>query len=859
MNGRSMNKHVAIASILVFCLIFAQLAPAAGNRIENPGFETGNTNGWFAFPSSSSCTISAVSNIEGNPNVSGNWSGYASNRQQDYSGFSQSLMGKLVAGKTYQVSGWMMLNAGGPAASAIIKATIKKTQNGATTYDELASRTGTTEVWTQLNGLYTHTSDDDLTGLDFYFETPGVTYSYRLDDVVVIDTDDAGLIDIEITGPPRVNENSGYQYKCIAHYGDGSTSYVTNSTTWSEDSTYASISSTGFLTTSLITSDQTCTITAIYEGFVDTYNITITDLEHTPIGIEITGPSEVYEKSSEWFTCRVNYKDFTSSDITYIAAWSMDCPYATIDNTGYLTTSAVSEDQYCTITASYGGYYDSFNLTIVDGSDWRIEANERIEQIRKRDAQIKVVDLAGRPITGVNVQISQKRHHFAFGSAINNKSVGGTRNMSNPDYKNFFKNHFEWAVCEDESKWYSNEPTQGNVTYTDADIIYNWCSTNGIKMRGHCLFWEVENIQLNYQTWVWNLPYAPLPETSPLRTAVQNRMNSAMNHFKGKFLHWDIDNEILSGWFYQERLGEAIIPWMFRTARQIDPACKLFVNEYAGNSFGWYDGWTYAYFIDYLRDSGTPIHGIGIQGHVEAGFNGRKYFNDVLEPLSEVDLPIWVTEADSPNPYKALQANDMEDLYRIAFSHPSVEGILMWGFWEGSHWRENWWIVNADWTLNEVGLRYEALMNEWTTNDEKTTDAGGSLTFRGFHGVYELALAVPGAPIEVKTIELEPGDTAQQFILQMNIESEEPQNCTDIVAMGLSLDSDLNHDCRVNYGDLEILVDYWLADDCVASDNCEGADFEPADGVVDFFDLSDFAMQWMQCNDPEDPDCTPTW
>jgi hypothetical protein len=31
--------------------------------------------------------------------------------------------------------------------------------------------------------------------------------------------------------------------------------------------------------------------------------------------------------------------------------------------------------------------------------------------------------------------------------------------------------------------------------------------------------------------------------------------------------------------------------------------------------------------------------------------------------------------------------------------------------------------------------------------------------------------------------------------------------------------------------------------------------FEPADGMVAFFDLSKFAEQWLCCNNPEDSDC----
>jgi glucuronoarabinoxylan endo-1,4-beta-xylanase len=84
-------------------------------------------------------------------------------------------------------------------------------------------------------------------------------------------------------------------------------------------------------------------------------------------------------------------------------------------------------------------------------------------------------------------------------------------------------------------------------------------------------------------------------------------------------------------------------------------------------------------------------------------------------------------------------------------------------------------------------------------------------------------------------------------------------NCPNVLAAGYGLTSDIDPDCYVNYNDLKIITDYWLNTDCALYDDCGGADFEPTDGVVNLFDLSIFAEQWMMCNDPEDPDCTANW
>ena len=397
---------------------------------------------------------------------------------------------------------------------------------------------------------------------------------------------------------------------------------------------------------------------------------------------------------------------------------------------------------------------------------WQDDANARIEQIRKRNAEILVVDLGGNPITNVSVQSDLIDHSFAFGTCI---AYGALTGGSQANYRNYILGHFNYAVCENESKWPANEWNRDSESYTEADYIYNFCSSNGIRMRGHCLFWEQSS---QIRQWVKDLPYATYPTSSELLTEVDERIDSAVNHFKGKFHHWDVDNEMLpsgSDYRFYDRLGDGGRVHMFQRAHSVDPNCLLFVNEYTDNSFGGYNGQTQANRINQLIALGAPIHGIGIQGHVASPFNPDSYWTNVLERLrTGVGLPIWVTEFDVEAANVTQRATDLENFYRICFSHPSVEGIIMWGFWDGSQWRADAQLVETNWTINAAGQRYEQLLAEWTTSDSNTSNTSGKVNFRGFHGTYDITLTASGHPAEVKTIELEPGSTTQQFILQMN-------------------------------------------------------------------------------------------
>lgn len=52
-----------------------------------------------------------------------------------------------------------------------------------------------------------------------------------------------------------------------------------------------------------------------------------------------------------------------------------------------------------------------------------------------------------------------------------------------------------------------------------------------------------------------------------------------------------------------------------------------------------------------------------------------------LSVLSGLGLPIWLTEFDIRMEDEDEQVELFEDVLRLCFSHPSIHGIILWGFW----------------------------------------------------------------------------------------------------------------------------------------------------------------------------------
>ena len=86
-----------------------------------------------------------------------------------------------------------------------------------------------------------------------------------------------------ITGPTSVNESSSADYSATATYSNGSSQNVTTGTTWTENSSYASINSSGHLVTSAVTSNQTLLVSGAFNGKTAVITVTIRNASTSPL------------------------------------------------------------------------------------------------------------------------------------------------------------------------------------------------------------------------------------------------------------------------------------------------------------------------------------------------------------------------------------------------------------------------------------------------------------------------------------------------------------------------------------------------------------------------------------------------
>ena len=167
------------------------------------------------------------------------------------------------------------------------------------------------------------------------------------------------------------------------------------------------------------------------------------------------------------------------------------------------------------------------------------ELNRAIEQHR-----MGTLTVQAQP--GADVRVEQLRHEFWFGAAISSGPFSARANAEQTaKYKQVFLENFNAAVTENALKWHAMERTQGTVDYSIVDAILQWTDENEIPLRGHNIFWGIEEY---VQDWQKQL------DDDQLREVVKQRAIDIGTRYRGRFAEYDLNNEMIHGNYY-ETLG----------------------------------------------------------------------------------------------------------------------------------------------------------------------------------------------------------------------------------------------------------------------------------------------------------------
>ncbi len=391
-------------------------------------------------------------------------------------------------------------------------------------------------------------------------------------------------------------------------------------------------------------------------------------------------------------------------------------------------------------------YIPSF-LIIIVSLLWLVpEVTAQDFDIDKSIARHRKGNIIVKTKPDIKVTVEQLRHEFWFGCAISDGIFNGRASeIDINQYKQKFLGNFNSAVTENAVKWGNMERRKGEVNYSVVDAMLEWTEENNIPLRAHNLFWGIPRF---VQPWIKEL------SDEELEKSLKNRAGTVTARYKGRFAEYDLNNEMIHGNYYEDRLGPEITKRMAEWAQNGDPGIKLFLNDYdilTGNRLA-----DYMIHIRHFQKQGVPIAGIGVQGHLHAETFDRAHLKNALDSLGKFNLPVRITEFNMPGQRsdyhrnriltmtpeeEELKARELVDYYKICFAHPAVEGILMWGFWAGANWIPVSSLYKKDWTPTPSATAYQNLIfKEWWTREEGRSDQNGEFLVSAFFGKYKVTV-----------------------------------------------------------------------------------------------------------------------
>jgi GH35 family endo-1,4-beta-xylanase len=285
-----------------------------------------------------------------------------------------------------------------------------------------------------------------------------------------------------------------------------------------------------------------------------------------------------------------------------------------------------------------------------------------------------------------------------------------------------YTTYWNQATSENGSKWGSVESSQGNYNFSTSDVSYNWAKNNGGLFKYHNFVWGSQTPG-----------YIATASTATITASVENYIKACSTHYAsmGGLKMIDVLNEpvntampgnlkaALTAGYKADPANAADINnqygwviWPYQLARKYFPDAVLLINEY-NVEMNW-NSCRAPYLAMANAVKNAPnltdgkknlIDGVGLQCHGIDNLTAANFKACIDEIWTTTGLPTHITEFDQEaNPNEAKQTAVYSSLIPVAWEHPHVAGITLWGYIQGTTWRNGNGTAGASGT--DSGIMY---------------------------------------------------------------------------------------------------------------------------------------------------------
>ncbi|MDO5558936.1 MAG: endo-1,4-beta-xylanase [Oscillospiraceae bacterium] len=419
-------------------------------------------------------------------------------------------------------------------------------------------------------------------------------------------------------------------------------------------------------------------------------------------GVDYSYSVKVFSESDEKFNVTLLCKDMDTDECTEAVLFNQE----------------VQGGKWTELKTNYkapkGSYYFNVSITTDSTNDFSFDDFYVTQKVKSNSQTIN----AASANQGLKDEFA---HYFRVGSVLN----GGTVKDSSIT-ANMIKN-FNSITCENEMKpdatlvQSQSSGTNVGVSLNSAASILDFCSKNGIGVRGHTLVWHSQTpewfFKENFQqsgAWVSS-------STMDVRmeSYIKNMFQTIQKQYPSLNLYaYDVANECVSddsnrtannGGARVPGYGDGKSPWVqvygnnsfltkaFTYARKYAPATtKLYYNDY--NEYWDHKRDCIASTCEDLYKKGI-LDGIGMQSHINAdssGFSGTSAYITAMKKFAAIGCDVQCTELDISIEGGKFSLQQQAEKYKAIFqaamdlnstsTKGKVRAICVWGPNDANTW-----------------------------------------------------------------------------------------------------------------------------------------------------------------------------
>ncbi len=269
---------------------------------------------------------------------------------------------------------------------------------------------------------------------------------------------------------------------------------------------------------------------------------------------------------------------------------------------------------------------------------------------------------------------------------------------------------FNAITPENVLKWQSVHPRPGVYDFATADQYVAFGERDGMFIVGHTLVWHQQTPR-----WVFQDSSGNPVSRDTLLARLRDHIETVVGRYRGRIRGWDVVNEALNDdgtlrptpWL--TIIGVDYLAQAFRFAHAADPTAELYYNDYALENAPKRNG--ALDLVRRLRAAGTPITGVGLQGHNRMDWPTAAQQDSTIVAFAGLGVRVMITELDIDvlprpnqsatvlNPYpnglpdsvQHALAQRYAELFTVYERHAADIGrVTFWGVADGDSWLNHW-------------------------------------------------------------------------------------------------------------------------------------------------------------------------